>query len=164
MKYLINKIEHGATTGGVARAIADLTSMEGQELTGVTLWASNWSNLATLKANDEVEGEYAEKQNGQWLNKNLYPPKAPATGGFKGGANVTKNMERKEQGIEKAQNNKEHGIKTAGTMGGATNLAIAEFNSYTNGSATRPSLEFLVEKWRKYLWDNWDMDNDQPPF
>lgn len=166
MKYLINKIEIGQTATGVKKATVDLTSSEGQEITGVTLWASNWPLLDNLAQGQEVEGEYQEKQNGQWLNKNLYPPKPPVqAGGFKGnGAGIAGNMQRKEAGIEKAQNNKEHGIKVAGTMGGATNLAIAEFNSYNNPNTTRPTLEFLIEKWRKYLWANWDKDEETVPF
>lgn len=158
-KYIIVTIEKGKTSTGIERAIVSLESIEGQVLTGVTLWKSSWPNFEALAVSLELEGHYVEKQNGQYLNKNLYPLKTEKP---KGGGNVVANMERKEKSIEKTLDRKEDSYKVSGTARDAVMCAIAEYTKKTNDLT---SLEELITKWRAWLWNEYDKeDKDFPPF
>ena len=75
-------------------------------------------------------------------------------------AQTEKLMEKKEQSISKFQDNKEQSIKIASTMNKAVELAIAEFAN----PKSLDTLEELIEKWRAWLWSNWDKHNDYAPF
>lgn len=161
MKYILTSLEKGATVSGIEKAVATLDSIEGQTLEGVTLWKSNWPNYDALIGGMEVDGDYVEKQNGQWLNKNLYPLKEEKPAGKFGGG-VAKAQEKKAEMIKVAQENKEEGIKVSSTARDAVLCAIAE---YTNDKTNLSTLEELIEKWRRYHWMNWEKTNtDYPPF
>ncbi len=64
-------------------------------------------------------------------------------------------MHRKEESIGKFQDNKDWSIKTSSTINKAVDLAVAEYRDETSGRSDLPS---LVLKWRKWLWNNWDVD------
>lgn len=67
---------------------------------------------------------------------------------------MEKVMERKEESIKTFQTNKEESIKISSTMRDAVLLAIAE------GSPTSET----IQKWREWLWLNWDKVDQYPPF
>lgn len=86
----------------------------------------------------------------------LFAPKV-ITGASRGtgGANIAKAQEVKAKNIEKAQDNKELGIKTSSTIRMAVDLAIAEGTPNTQ----------TILKWREWLFTNWDIPSDiAPPF
>lgn len=161
MKIIINKWEVSQTTTGKTKATADITGKEGEELTGVTFWKDGWANFDEIKEGTELEGDYVEKQNGQWLNKTFYAPKPVSTGATRSAGAITKAQEKKAEMIEKAQDNKEEGIKVSATMRDAVQCAIAEYNKNPHDLS---SLEELIRKWRKVLWFEWDKWSEYPPF
>lgn len=162
MKYILSNITKSKTSTGIDKAMADIEGVDGHQVAGVTLWKSSWEAMwDKLDGTLEVEGEYVEKQNGQWLNKNLYPPKEEKPAGKFGGG-VAKAQETKAAMIKVAQENKDESIKISSTARDAVLCAIAEYEKDKTNLST---LEELIEKWRKYLWMNWEKTNtDYPPF
>ncbi len=90
-------------------------------------------------------------------------PKNVSTGtvapqGGRGGG-IAKAQMVKAENIEKAQGNKELGIKTSSTIRMAVDCAVAECGIGGNG------LQSSILKWRLFFWENWDMPEDAtPPF
>lgn len=106
----------------------------------------------------EIEGEFWNSPSGKGY---LFPPKAPKSS-FKGNSMAV--VEKTQEGVKVAQQNKELGIKVSSTMRMAVDLAIAqtESKSILDNNLT---LEEKVLKWRKWLWLEWDKnDTDFPPF
>lgn len=103
-----------------------------------------------------IDGELGTNQKGYPV---LLTPKKVAGGAFKE-QQMEKVIVRKEEGIAKAQDNKEHAIRTASSMNKAIDLAIAEFAN----PKSLFTLEELIEKWRRYIWTNWDKTEQYPPF
>lgn len=123
---------------------AELTDPNG-ELFKVSAWAGEFDGK------EEWDGELVKNEKGYWK---LVTKKAVAGANFKQ-AQVEKSMERKEGSIAKFQDNKEWSIKVASTMGKAVDLAIAE---YTINKQSLDRLDECVLKWRKWLWNNWNVD------
>lgn len=68
-------------------------------------------------------------------------------------------VEKVQEGVKTAQNNKELGIKISSTMRMAVDLAIAERD------ATHLTMVESILGWRKWLWNEWDKnETDFPPF
>lgn len=115
-------------------------------------------NFESWMAGHEVEGDLWTSQTGK---KYLFPHKPQTTQGGAprafGGGMGAKLMDKKNENIEKAQDNKQHGIKEAGSMSGAVNMAVAEYNNYEGDEELRPTMKWLVEKNRKILLDMWDL-------
>lgn len=117
-------------------------------------------NFDTIAAGVEIEGEFWQSQAGKSY---LFAPKpkleAPAfikqasNSAFKA-QQIEKTMARKEESIGKFQDTKEWSIKVASTMGKAVDLAIAEKTPSMDGQ----DLAEAILKWRKYLWNNWDIN------
>lgn len=159
MEYKIVKLDRVTTSTGKAKINATLIGSDNVEIVGVGIWA-DFPRFADLKEEDTVSGDVVTKD--QW--KTLYPPKAPSTGstGANRGGQIAKAQEKKAQYIEKAQENKEEGIKISATMRDAVLCAIAEYNKDNTNLDT---LDELIRKWRKILWLEWDKtDMDFPPF
>ncbi len=160
-KYKIEWMERKTTSTGKNKADGDITEVTtNKTIQGVTLWEASWPNFKDLAPGMEVEGDYQEKQNGQYHNKTLFPYRAPSVvgtgikpGGFK--KNIDAVMEKKQEGIRQSQENKELGIKTSSSIRLATDVAIAEGNPTTEN----------IRKWRAWFWSEWDKeDKDFPPF
>lgn len=126
---------------------ADLIDSNG-ELFQVSAWAGEFDGKET------IECELEKNDKGYWK---LVTPKKVAGANFKA-IQIEKTMEKKEQSISKFQDNKEFSIKVASTMRGAIDLAIAE---YTKNPNSLDNLDRLIEKWRKYLWENWEVDETE---
>jgi len=157
-KYVIGKLERKTTSTGKNMIKAELLDEHGSATVeqDVAIWDS-FPNFAGLKEADTVEGELVVKQNGEYRNISLYPPKSSTTGNF--GANRggfgAKLMETKQNNIRQSQESKELSIKIASSMNGAVNLAIAEKDTSPDN----------ILKWRRWIWENWDCkDTDFEPF
>lgn len=90
----------------------------------------------------------------------LFAPKQASTGNSGASranktAEMNKVIEKKAVLIEKAQDNKELGIKTSSTIRMAVDCAVAENDvSHIN-----------ILKWREWFWNNWEVPADiEPPF
>lgn len=163
MKYTIQWSEKKVTSTGKEKI--DATLSDGTTtIDGVTIWA-DFPDFSKLMTGFEIEGDVVIKQNGQFTNKTLYPIKkvistAPgAAQGFTGGSRM---MEAKNKNIVAAQENKNNGIKAASSLRMAVELVIATMqgqdivdNSVIKGS---------IKDWRKWLLDNWDLENPEIPF
>lgn len=156
MKYVVQKIDGNKTTaGGKAYHKLDLLGEDGKHFEGVAMWQDN-PDFSTVSLESLIEGDVVEKQNGQFTNRTIYPPRmqrGPLTRTAGGG--FTRTMDLKKENIREAQENKEHGIMTASSMNLAVQLAIAE--GVVN--------DVTIVKWRRWILNNWELKpDDQPPF
>lgn len=116
---------------------------------------SDFPDFANIKVGTVIRAKL--EANGQYMNliSELQVNSAPrASGGFKT-AQIEKIVERKESFITKSQDNKEWGIKLASTMNKSIDLAIAE---YTKNPSSLFNLDECILKWRKWIWNNWQVD------
>lgn len=125
-------------------------------------------NFDKLAVGQEIEGELWQSTVGK---EYLFPPrvaKAGQGGTYKGqvGRVVKEAQERKEASISLSQDRKEWGIKVSSTFGKACEFAVAEWQEQKKVDPTfSATLEKLFEKWREYLWMNYDVGETQyPPF
>lgn len=135
--------------------------VEGNEITG-TIWkkqkdGTDYPNFDTI-----IEG--AEFEANAWTNPtsgkvSFFAPKlnSGANRGQSGArtAQITKAMEKKEQSIEKFQDNKEFSIKTSSTMRDAVLIVTARDFIKT---ATDEEIEREITKWRNWLLKNWEVN------
>ena len=116
---------------------------------------SDFPDFANIKAGSVIRAKL--EPNGQYMNlihEAQTKPQGEARGAFKQ-AQIEKAQEHKAEFIAKAQDNKEWGIKVASTMNKAIDLAIAE---YTKNPTSLFNLEECVLKWRKWIWNNWNVE------
>lgn len=152
MKYTINWLEEKTTSTGKKKYDLTLDSEDGKQTSGITMWDS-FPEFATLKPGSVISGDIVTKQNGQYTNVTIFPPKVVSpvkTGGF-GGAKVA--MQEKAKNIEKAQGRKEDSIQISSTARDATILTTAELNG-----KTEQEIKEIWLKWRNWLIANWDVD------
>lgn len=140
--------------------VANLLQEDGTEIKEVSInrTAKNgqvFPNFDGLAPSLDIEGELWQSQAGK---NYLFAPKpkleAPefikkGNGAYKT-QQIEKSMERKESSITKFQDNKEWSIKVSSTMRDAVLLAIAE---------GKPEADRVLA-WRKWLWNNWDVELD----
>lgn len=160
MRYQIEWIENKTPEW----KIASLTNEAGMKYLDVSINKKDKNNLEfpnfdNLKAGDSIYGEYWEKPDGS--KKYLYPPRQEKTQGGAprgfGGGIGKQMMEQKKEDIKESQGRKDHSIKESGSMRDSVQLALAEFHVYEGEENLRPTLDFLVKKWRKFLLDNWSL-------
>jgi len=148
MIYKISN-KHNKEWNGKPFVEAELTDTNG-ELFKVSAWAGEF-------AGDTWDGELEKNDKGYWK---LITKKSVGGSNFKA-QQIEKTMERKEQSIGKFQDNKDWSIRVSSTMNKAVDLAIAEIKDIR----TLNTLEADILKWREWLWNNWDVkDNQYPPF
>lgn len=145
-KYKINfcEVKRTGNTNGRAWSITEmaLVDEEGNETTNV----STFDSVAPAQ---EIEGQIVKNEKG-YLNFVKKPePKQVAASNFKT-AQMEKTMERKENSIKGFQDNKELSIKISSTFRDAVALSIAE---------GKPEADRILA-WRKWLWNNYDVDID----
>lgn len=147
MKYKIEFCVQKKTgnTNGKDWAITEMSLLDEQ---GVL--HENISTFDSVMMGGTLEGEIVTNDKGY---KNFKTAKAVAGANFKT-AQIEKTMERKEQSIGKFQDNKELSIKISSTMRDAVLLAIAE---------GKPDIT-TIQKWREWLWNNFEKVDDYPPF
>ena len=124
------------------------------EVRKVNIW-SNAPDFANLKEGSVIMGKMA--LDGQYWNISFEGQEKRSGGAgsaFKT-AQIEKIVERKEGFIAKSQDNKEWGIKVASTMNKAIDLAIAE---YTKNPNSLFNLDECISKWRKWIWNHWNVD------
>lgn len=160
-KYTITQLEIKQTSTGKTKAEVTLADTSvGKEIQGVTIWG-DWPNFSELKQHDEIEGNLVEKQNGQYLNKTLYPITPKPAG--KGNAAIGKAMDKKAENIAVAQDRKEQAIILAATMRDATLLTVEQCKQITKGGETVgfEGMKTIWLEWRKWLTINY---GDSKPF
>lgn len=144
MKYLIqNKTEK--TWNDKKYIEATLKDESGTEFK-VSAWNGEY------EGKDEIECELEKNDKGYWKFKKAKLEKPNFIKAKE--AQMEKAIERKESSIGKFQDNKEWSIKVASTMNKAVDLAIAEYGNKT----VLDNLDEGIKKWRKWLWNNWDVD------
>lgn len=148
-KYKINWIEQKTGKSGKNYWVMHLVDSTGKETQNVSTFEDKY------QAGMEVEGQII--QNGNYLN---WKPKLEAPAFIKANSGyraqqIEKAVERKETSIKGFQDNKEWSIKVSSTMRDAVLLSIAE---------GKPNSDNIL-RWREWLWNNWDVAEDQyPPF
>lgn len=168
MKYTVDFLENKKVlVGGVEKEVKEGTfTDESGNTIKATIWRFDkdkveFPNYAQIAPGSTLDANPWSKEGSTKIT--LYAPKIASTGGFKGGAGMSalktaqieKTMEKKEQSISKFQDNKEWSIKVSSTMRDAVLLSIAE---------SKPTPQNIA-KWREWLWNNWDVADDQyPPF
>ncbi len=151
MLYKINWCDRKTTKVG-EKFEAKLESPDGAMIDGVTLWLTDWPNVAP---GHQVEGNIVEKPNGQYLNKTLYPVKEnrPAPRGN----NITKAQEVKRENIKEAQESKDISIKLSSTFRDATLITTAQMGTQHWDEA---DIKKVWLEWRKWLIANWGDSTD----
>lgn len=163
-KFTIDWSEQKTTKNGKLKLDATLTSAEGVKIENVTIWG-DFPNFDKLMTGNDVEGTIQEKQNGNYLNRTLYPIQAANTSKPARTEMTNKAIERKEKTIEKAMDRKEDSFKTSGTFRDAT-ILTAEMLSQMTARGEGWNFDTAKEiwtNWRVWLTDNFEIQ-DQPPF
>lgn len=174
MKYTVKWIEQSTTSTGKVKANLTLVDSANVETNKVTVWG-DFPGFKELRPAGTVEGDIVVKQNGQYTNKTLYPaktdtltnPKAPAwaTKGLAKSAAISVAMEKKQEGIERAQENKADSIRTSSTMRDAVLIVTSFFANSVNDLHTEYQDSFIkdkIQEYRTWLLNNWDVQ--EPPF
>lgn len=148
-KYKINWMENKEGRSGKKYVVMHLLDEAGKETQNVSTFELTYT-LA-----QEIEGEIV--QNGNYLN---WKPKLEAPAFIKNNSaykaqQIEKTMARKEESIGKFQDTKEWSIKVASTINKAVDLAVADYTAY-QGTV----LSDRILYWRKFLWNNWDVNLD----
>lgn len=146
---ITNKKDKTSQSTGNAYVSATLTDTEGKEYVGINAFNGEFDGK------DSWEGEL--KQNGNYYN--LQSPKQASGGAFKS-RETERLMDKKETSIRGFQDSKEYAVRTASTMSGAVAMAVAQFTNKNDLN----TLEELVEKYRRFLWDHWQDTDKFPPF
>ena len=128
-----------------------------------------------IKDGDSVDGEYVEKQNGEYLNKTLYKqktwgktvpnaygPSKAQSGAYRNPSAINKAMDKKAENIQVAQDNKERGIMISSTLRMAVDIAIAEMAQAPAG--VHSDIAGSVRNWRNWLIAEWSNIDSAPPF
>jgi hypothetical protein len=145
--------------------LASITQIDGTKLTEVSINRTTkkgeaFPNFDGLMAGHEIEVELWQSTAGKWY---AFPPKDPAKiaqGGAYKQKMINDTMDKKAASIGQFQDNKELSIKVASTIKMAVDLTVARVAHEPN-----LDLEATILAWRKWLWQNWDVDEKQfPPF
>ena len=153
MKYAIEWLEIKSPDWKVV----SLKSPDGQTLTDVSINRKNkkgevFPNFDAIVQGGMVDGNYWRSDAGK---NYLFAPDPEGPKGVVGGkGNIGRAMERKEQSIEKFQDNKEEGIKTSSTLRDAVILAKTEVDAELVPAS---ELTARIEHWRTWLLAHWDL-------
>lgn len=149
MIFKILKIERKQTASGKDMARLNLQNPDGVIINDVTIWG-DYPNFATLDVGHTTEGDVQEKQNGQYVNKTLYPARTNTLGAKRGGAGMAATMEKKEKSIGAAMDRKEASIEKMATFRDATLLTVAWASHI---QAEDFSTATMKDKWVEFrLW------------
>ena len=115
---------------------------------------SDFPDFANIKVGSIIRGKI--EKNGQYENLVSEVQGRSRNNGFTAykEAVIEKSMERKEQSIAKSRDNKDWSIKVSSTWRDAVTLATTEYKDKT----VLDGLEQAVLKWRRFCWDNFDVD------
>ena len=144
MKYLItNKTEKNWQDKKFVEAT--LKDEDGNEFK-VSAWHGEY------EGKNEIDCELEKNTKGYWGFKKAKLDKPNFIKAKE--AQMEQVMEKKNQSIGRFQDNKEWSIKVASTINKAVDLAIAEIKDIR----TLNTLEEDIIKWRRFLWNNWNID------
>lgn len=158
-KFHVSWLERKVGKSGKPYTVLTLDKEDGSKVDATIF--SSFLNYANIKAGDTVEGELKGKE---FMGKVSYTLEVPfrsttsnfaRSGGSIGGGSSM--MKEKQEGIKESQDRKEHSIKESSSMRDAVQLAIAEFQAFNGEDELRPTLDYLISKWRKFLLDNWSL-------
>lgn len=159
MKYEILWMENKTTSTGKTFAEAKLKDEQGNITEKATLWGSSW--IPMPMNGDEVEGELQVKQNGQYTNTTLYPPKKASSGAYRAsGAGIKVAQERKAEFIEKAQDKKEESIAYFSSLNAAINLVC--HHPYYRESTGEAELIQRIIGLRERFYKEWQKHEPNP--
>jgi hypothetical protein len=158
-EYKIEWMERKTTSTGKKKIDCTIKSISGVEHQNVTIW-EGFPDFDNLMVGSNVTGEYAEKQNGQYLNKTLYPVRTTAPRSAPSGIKVA--QERKADMIKEAQDNKNESIKESAAQRDAVIITTTFFADLINidENVRDRAIKEKVESWRNYFLTV----GDKPPF
>lgn len=160
-KFTVEWLENKQTKTGKPFKIVSLKDESGKVTEGVSAFDFKFPALDTLTPGATIEGEIQIDGTYKNLMSELKPPAFAQKGSAFKEKVMNEAMARKETSIAKSQDNKEYGIKVASTMNKAVELAIAENGQDADNQRYKDS----ILMWREWLWNNWDVtDNQYPPF
>lgn len=129
-KFVIHWMEVKQTKAGQTKAMANLIDESGVETTDVTIW-SDFPGFPNFRPGSDIEGDVVEKNVKGKIWKSIYASKGTARKNFEviktavqQSTPIVKAMERKEQSIERAQDNKMAGIISSSTFRAANEHTI----------------------------------------
>lgn len=152
-KLIVKLVKDLKTSKGDDYKKVDVQKQDGSVVEGVSAFKFKYPNQAELVEGAEITAMIVIDGNYRNLVSATEKPSKGNFGAFKA-QQIEKTMERKESSIGKFQDNKEFSIRVASTMSGAVQLAIAEYKDKT----VLDTLDQAVLKWRKFLWNNWEVD------
>lgn len=147
-EYTVTKVEQTTTSTGKPMYKATLMAPDGTPET-INLFDP-------IVEGAKLNGEIYTNEKGY---RNFKSAQSVAGGAFKA-KQIEDTLNKKGEMIATAQSNKENGIKIASTLNKAVEIAIVEYANPNN----LYTIDELIEKWRRYLWLEWDNVNDYPPF
>lgn len=151
------------TSTGKKKHTLELQSLDGlANEASVTMWEDH-PDFATVTLGDTLEGDVVKKQNGQYINKTIYPVRtqSPAKRNFGAPRGIAQAMERKEKSIQTFTENKEESIKLSSSFRMAVEIVTARGIEGWD----RDVVQKEIEHWREWFWFNWEKPTtDYPPF
>ena len=150
--YKIVKLNRLTTKTGKLMIKADLSDVEGNVNTGLTIW-SDYPNFATLEEGHTTEGDIVVK--GDF--KTLYPARTSSPFVRKSGPQaITKAMETKKENIKEAQTFKNESIKLAAIQRDAVLLVTTFYPEYNTAfqddmPGKEQAIKDRIMYWKKYL-------------
>ena len=163
MNYKVNWIENKPTRDGKDKAEVLLVDDRGESVKA-NIWG-NFPNFKDIKVGHTIEAEIVPSKDPKYLPslRSTALPQEWVNAGTKV-AQIKASMEKKEIMIEKAQDNRDQGIKTSSTMRDAVAIAVAEYNNMSDEQREQINLQHSIKGWREWLWKNWDYLPDEAPF
>ena len=148
-KYTVEFIENKPTGTGKERAIVTLKNEAGEYQKDITMWGSNWTNLAGILPGATLDGIIKPASDPKY-GDTFYPGMAAKPASFKT-SGIKEAQAVKRADIATAQDAKQQGIQISSTFGKATDITIAYF---TGRSFTHEEFQAEWEYWRKWLNDS----------
>lgn len=124
--FTIEWMERKTTSTGKPMIKTSLKDAQGAMQEDVAIWG-DFPNFAALGPGTTVEGDVVSKQNGQYVNKTLYPARQPAAPRG-GGAGMKAAQERKAEMIKEAQERKSESVAYFNSI----NVAIQFITAFRN--------------------------------
>ncbi len=163
-------LENTKTSTGKDKINATITKADGTKMENVTIWG-DFPNWAVLKPGETIQAKLVPKDyNGRTYYSLAHEQSTTGqTGGNKGtfgGGMGAKLMEKKSEGIAKAQEHKDLGIMTSSTLRMAVDLTVASMRNDTIlQNATEADIKGMIKTWREWLIANWELDvTSKAPF
>lgn len=159
MIYKVINVDNVVTSTGKPMKKLGLESTDGAAQVNIF---SDFPHFAEIIVGSTIDGELRKNDKGYTnLYSNEIKPRSGAGGAFKQ-VQIEKTMEVKAQHIEKAQTNKEEGIKIASTIRMAVDIVTSLKSDQWQATTMQEEIRF----WREWLWLEWGKvgKDNMPPF